>query len=156
MGELPLGMWKYLLKVWDALKGRSWRESSFKFSAIGAIEWRTLEAMIRKMGFIQRPIVWPGKVLSRSYRVLFVFLQDHYSSGTQNASQSVVTKKTGEEQCRQKMMTSWSCIVVVDMERMGWNWEVLGDEEAQTEVISWTYVVRENEEGSVDLDLSHG
>lgn len=33
---------------------------------------------------------------------------------------------------------------------------MLGDEEAQTEVISWTYVVRENEEGSVDLDLSHG
>lgn len=62
------------------------------------------------MGFSQRPIRKHGKVLSRSYRILFVFLKDYYGSATQCGLQRVVTKKTNKEQCRQEMIPSWSCI----------------------------------------------
>lgn len=63
--------------------------------------------MIRKVGFIQRPRGMYGRVISRSHRILFVFLKDHCA-------------KTNEEQCRQERMPPWVCMVA--QKGRQWRW----------------------------------
>lgn len=79
--------------------------------------------------------------------MLFVLLKDHCDGATENGLQRVVTRNPSEGQCRQEVMLSWTCMVVVEMARRGWNGKMQGDEEAQPWVIGWTSVSRESEGG---------
>lgn len=64
----------------------------------------TFSSTVRRMGFIHRLMGRRGKLLSRSYGILFMFPTAHRGGATENGFQRVVTKRlmkrsTGRRWC---------------------------------------------------------